>query len=207
MIADRKMAGLTGDQYIDLNLNNDFSELHGLLEDNSIQSINQHLVYKDDAKWIIKIVDYFTNEIYEANIVLFGNSTRFRIQNYANSTKLYAGEVVFLIMEINGTDCDLRIGTECLYKYTFKKYGNNLFILLSEGKHFSETINQEIEDYFITRNIIPTPNFVEIGKPIKGIRRRHKLYQIDFGNTDFIGLPYDRDLNIDCFDDIEQEIV
>lgn len=201
IIADRKMCGYSGtDCYIDLKNVNNFKDIWSQINIDTITTINSEPIVKDAGLFKFNLIDNFTKKKYESNIADLGKSIRFRITNYSKDINLTPSNILYITMDINGSNCNLGIKLENLYKYILKKVPrtDDKYYLVEE--HEREETIVTFETYLNEFELSLVGTSLPIGKS----QLTYEMYTLNDCRKKYIGIPFDTNLEVDCFNEIEE---
>lgn len=202
IVADRKMSGCTGnDLYVEFKNVEYFKDIWTLVDTGAITTINNEVVTKQGTIIKFQLVDSFTKKKYSSNIGNISNGIRFRITDYSNEIDLLPSQILCITMDINGSNCDLCIKAEWFYKYILKRVPGETDKYYLEEEHcdkmnLSSTLNNYLNQFSI--------NLLGQSDPIGRSKIIYQMYSLAACRSKYIGVPFDTNLEVDCFDKIEE---
>lgn len=210
VLANRQLAGYAGsDKYINISSNEVLNNLFASLLNGTVMAINnKEISIETKGKTTnihFTIVDKLLNQEYKSFFAKGDRELRLQLTNYVNSKKVIPGDIITLIIEISGNNCNFYIKSDPIYKYVLeKKAGKNKYRILIEKPH--ETSNcgittSEFTDTYLSKfNILKSDEVMTFGKD----KTEFNIYTLENCNSKYIGVPYNTDLQCDCFEDIEE---
>jgi hypothetical protein len=202
IVADRKMSGCTGnDLYVEFKNVEHFKDIWTQVDTGIITTINNEIVTRQGNMIKFQLVDNFTKKKYSSNIGNISNGIRFRITDYSNAIDLLPSQILYITMDINGSNCDLCIKAEWFYKYILKRVPGETDKYYLEEEHCdkmnpSTTLNNYLNQF----NINLAGRSHHIGRS----QITYQMYNLTGCRNKYIGVPFDTSLEVDCFNEIEE---
>lgn len=210
ILANRQLAGYAGsDKYINVSGNTEYQEIFSAIESGDITSINGKSLREEEkgkTKNIHFIIeDRLLNKKYDAFLAK-SNELRLQLTNYVNSEKIIPGDIITLVIKRSDTDCKMYIKSDRLYKYVLEKksqYINKYRILIESPRstgNCGKTVSDLTDGYLSNYNIENTGECLTFGKD----PTEFNVYVCENCDKKYIGIPFYTNLQIDCFNDIEE---
>lgn len=202
-LATRLLCGFSGsDKYINLNQNSDVRLLYDSIIDRSILTVNNSNAVAEAANNIVRfeLVDKKLDKTFSMHIKDQGDGLRFTITNYINYVKLTPGQLVSLVINFNGTNCDIFIQYEEIYKYILEKHtSENLYHVCSDNSPTNfRTITNNTNSFLASFGIIATND-----NSYKWSRNYCYGYTSTNYSKKFIGVPFSTNFGCKEFNRIE----
>jgi len=210
ILANRQLAGYAGsDKYINISSNEMLNTLFTSSLNSTVVTINNkdiRIETKGKTTNIhFTIVDKLLDQEYQSFFAKGDRELRLQLTNYVNSEKVIPGDIITLVIEDLNTNYNIYIKSESIYKYVLeKKAGENKYRILIEKPH--ETSNcgittSEFTDAYLSKfNILKANEVMTFGKD----KTEFNIYTLENCISKYIGVPYNINLQCDCFEDIEE---
>jgi hypothetical protein len=215
VIANRQLTQYNSD---DKNINvtkyNFMQELFENVYSNSDITLNNETVeitQNGDTRRIdFLIEDIILNKKYAVYFARSSRELRLQLRTYVVDREIIPGDVVTLYVEYeeDKNNVSLKIKSETIYKYVLERKTVNdsryrVFIDLPENTNNAGiTVTENTEEFLKKFNIEKTENQIPFGKGDKVVM--FTGYTFNNCNTKYIGVPYNINLEPDCFDEIEE---
>jgi len=201
IITDRKMSRCTGsDAYIEFKNVDNFKNIWELIKNDTITTINNNKINKDGNKFEFQLLDNLTKEKYNSNIAKISNGIRFRIGDYCDAVNLFPDQILHIRFSIENSNCFLSIQVENYYRYLLKKIPKSEYYYNEQENCEKMEVSENREEYLKKFSI----NDIGESEPIGKSRLKYRMFEIEYCNSKYVGVPYSLDLNIDKFDKIEE---
>lgn len=210
ILANRQLAGYAGsDKYINISSNEVLSNLFASLLNGTVLKINNkdiRIETKGKTTNIhFTIVDKLLDQEYKSFFAKSDRELRLQLTNYVNSEKVIPGDIITLIIELSDNNCNFYIKCDSIYKYVLeKKAGENKYRILIEQPHETSncgiTTSEYTDTYLSKFSILKSDEVMTFGKD----KTEFNIYTLEDCDSKYIGVPYNTDLQCDCFEDIEE---
>ncbi|EIF51386.1 two component transcriptional regulator [Sulfurovum sp. AR] len=214
--ADRKMSNCTqykSDPYIELKNVENFKDIWPQLNFGIIKTINNKKPNRESGsdKFEFTLIDTYTDKEYTANISKVSNGIRFRISAFSEYMDLLPSQFIVITMHKEASNCNIGIRAGGFYKYLLKKVQKSKTAKKTkdqtENKYYIEeeecskmTLSSNVSEYLLQFGIVQSGRTVPKGKE----NFEYQMYEFEGCTKDYIGVPFNTILDVDCFDDFEE---
>jgi len=213
ILANRQLTGYAGgDKYINVSKNTECQTVFTSLISREITTINGQSITIEQKGGTtnihFKIQDKLLNTQYDAFFALGTRELRLQLTNYINTEKIIPGDIMTIMCEQIDTDYKIYIKSERLYQYVLEKKSqhiNKYRILIQYPKETANcgvTTSDNTEGYLSLFSIRKINETLTFGKDPANF----DVYISENCEKKYIGVPFNTDLEIDCFNNIEEII-
>lgn len=210
ILANRQLTEYSGsDKYINVSSIDIFSEIFDDIQSGKITTINSKDL-KVEIKGKTTNIHFFTKDVildneYKTFLAKGSRELRYQLTNYVHERHVVPGDIITIAIEKNGTNCDVKIKSESIYKYVLERKSKSdvRYRLMIEHPNGSNnagvTPNEFTNEYLSKFGIKKLDETTTFGKS----STKFTLYSLDGCNKEYIGVPY-MNFECDCFDNVEE---
>lgn len=208
-LANRQLAQYNSDdRNINISSKEIFQNIFQNILDNNILTINNQPIEIRNRgatnRIDFKIEDLVLNKLFIAYFARSPRELRLQLLEYVEERKIIPGDIIILYIETIGTNCNIRIKSDSLYKYVLERKSQRdvryrIVIEYPDGTRNAQiTTTNTTTDYLSFFNINVLDEVIEWG--LTNFTAYHK----EDCASKYIGVPYDKSLLVDYFDNIEE---
>lgn len=212
-LANRQLCEYSGsDKYINVSAVEIFNQIFNDSQSGIINTINNEPIRfttkgaTTNLHFITK--DKILNKNYNTFFARGERELRYQLTRYVDDEKTIPGDLVIIYIDIIGSNCNINVEISSIYKYVLERKSrpDNRYRILIEypqGTNNAQiTTSQNTAAYLARFNIVVLPNSVTFGKS----STLFSTYMLNDCTADFIGVPYNINLECDYFNTIEEII-
>jgi hypothetical protein len=210
-LANRQLTEYSGsDKYINVSSEDIFNNIFNNVLNGTILTINNKDIRQElkGSTTNIHFVTYdkILNKTHNTFLAKGTRELRYQLTRYIDSEKIIPGDIISIFIDYQETNCDIQIKSESLYKYVLerKSQSDHRYRLLIEQPNGSNNAGiiplGSTNDFLSKFGIEKLDETTTFGRS----QTQFTLYSFENCNKHFIGIPYDINLECDCFDNIEE---
>lgn len=213
ILANRQLCEYSGsDKYINISKNETFQQVFTDILSSKISTINNKPICNEikgkTTNLHFEITDIILNKSYK---VFFANGTRelrLQLTKYVDSRKVIPGDIITLIIKISETNCNIHIKSESLYRYVLERKSKQIdkyriFTEYPQGTNNAGiTVSKYTDSHLQNFNVLNQNEVMRFGKS----ETEFSTYNLSECTSDYIGVPHNKNLEVDSFNDIEEII-
>jgi hypothetical protein len=210
ILANRQLAEYSGsDKYINISKNTTFQNIFTSILNSDIKSINNKSIRQENKGQTknlhFEIEDIILKKSYNVFFAKGSRELRLQLTKYVDSRKIIPGDLITVIIDINNQNCNIKIKSESLYRYMLERKSKKedmyrIFTEYPQGQNNAGvTTSTYTSDYLKNFNIKNLNMLSRFGKS----EIKFTTYSSKGCKLDYIGIPHNKDLQIDCFNDIK----
>jgi len=211
VVANRQLAQYNSDdRNINVSSRNICQDIFQNILDDKITTINNEDVHVDThgaTKTInFNIKDKLLNKYFASYFSKSPRELRLQLLEYVEKRKIIPGDIITIYIEINNTNCDIQIKSDSIYRYVLERKSQRnikyrIFIEFPNG-----TNNAGITDSKYTDEYLKLFNIEKLDEPIGFGSTEFTAYILSGCTSKYIGVPHNKNLKINSFDNIEEII-
>ena len=207
-MANRQLSQYNSDdRNINISSKEIFQEIFQYIIDKNITSINNQKISikvrgaTNRIDFLIK--DLLLKKTFTAYLARSPRELRLQLLDYVEDRKIIPGDVITLFVEVIGSNCNIQIKSESLYLYVLerKSLSDRRYRVLIEHpdgiRNAQITTSDDTDSYLAFFNIIKSNEDINWGST------SFSAYIASSAKFKYIGVPYNKSLQLDYFDDIE----
>ena len=210
ILANRQLAEYSGsDKYINISKNTTFQNIFTSILNSDIKSINNKSIRQENKGQTnnlhFEIEDIILKKSYNVFLAKGSRELRLQLTKYVDYRKIIPGDLITVIIDINNQNCNIKIKSESLYRYVLERKSKKedmyrIFTEYPQGQNNAGvTTSTYTSDYLKNLNIENLNMLSRFGKS----EIEFTTYNSKGCKLDYIGIPHNKDLQIDCFNDIK----
>ena len=209
ILANRQLAQYNSDdRNINVSSKEVFQNIFQNIVDKNILTINSQPISLTEhgatQRIDFQIQDLLLNELFPSYFAHSPRELRLQLLEYVEKRKIIPGDIIILYIEVVNTNCNIQIKSDSLYKYVLERKSKQdtryrVMIEYPEG-----TRNAQITTTEFTTEYLSFFGIDNLEEEIEWGLTNFTAYTRKDCTSKYIGVPYNKQLLVDYFDDIEE---
>lgn len=161
-------------------------------------------VHGDTTTVDFTIIDKLLDKSYSSYFAKNPRELRLQLLEYVEDRKIIPGDIITIYIERSNSNCNIEIKSDSFYRYVLERKSQKdiryrVFTEFPRGTNNAGiTVSEYTDEYLDSFNIEKLDETVAFGST------EFTAYSLEGCTSKYIGVPHDKNLELNCFDDIEE---